>query len=73
MVLPFVPGVGATINDAQAWVAFGSFSFQPSEFLKLAASCSLADLLARRRHELHEPSATASCRSIAGRGSARWA
>ena len=29
--------LGATVNDARAWVTFGSFSFQPSEFLKLAA------------------------------------
>ena len=41
MALPFVPGVGATVNDARAWVTVGSFSLQPSEFLKLAArACS---------------------------------
>ena len=27
MMLPFVPGVGATINDANSWVRFGSFGF----------------------------------------------
>ena len=55
MMLPFVPGLGATINDANSWVRFGSFGFQPSEFLKLAAIAFLADMFARHRDELHEP------------------
>ena len=55
MMLPFVPGVGATINDANSWVRFGSFGFQPSEFLKLAAIAFLADLFARHQEEVHIP------------------
>ena len=55
MMLPFVPGVGATINDANSWVRFGSFGFQPSEILKLAAIAFLADYFARHRDQLHEP------------------
>jgi cell division protein FtsW len=55
MMLPFVPGVGATINDANSWVRFGTFGFQPSEFLKLAAIAFLADLYARHHEELHLP------------------
>ena len=55
MMLPFVPGLGATINDANSWVRFGSFGFQPSEFLKLAAIAFLADMFARHRDDLHEP------------------
>lgn len=55
MMLPFVPGVGATINDANSWVRFGSFGFQPSEFLKLAAIAFLADHFARHRELLHVP------------------
>ena len=55
MMLPFVPGLGATINDANSWVRFGSFGFQPSEFLKLAAITFLADMFARQRDELAEP------------------
>lgn len=56
MMLPFVPGLGATINDANSWVRLGSFGFQPSEFLKLAAIAFLADFFARHRDELHVPS-----------------
>ncbi|HEY5663704.1 MAG TPA: putative peptidoglycan glycosyltransferase FtsW [Ilumatobacter sp.] len=55
MMLPFVPGLGATINDANSWVRFGTYGFQPSELLKLASIAFLADLFARRRDELHLP------------------
>lgn len=55
MMLPFVPGVGATINDANSWVRFGSFGFQPSEFLKLASIGFLADHFTRNREVLHIP------------------
>ena len=55
MMLPFVPGVGVTINDANSWVRFGSFGFQPSEFLKLAAIAFLADHFTRHEHDLHQP------------------
>ncbi len=55
MMLPFVPGVGATINEANSWVRFGTFGFQPSEFLKLAAIAFLADTYARHQSELAEP------------------
>jgi cell division protein FtsW len=52
MVLPFTPALGVTLNDARAWVAFGSYSLQPSEFLKLAVVIFAADLLARRQDVL---------------------
>ena len=55
MMLPFVPGVGATINDANSWVRFGSVGFQPSEVLKLAAIAFLADFFGRHQGELHDP------------------
>jgi cell division protein FtsW len=54
MALPFVPGVGATVNDAKAWVTLGSFSLQPSEFLKLALVVFAADLLVRRQDVLSD-------------------
>ena len=30
MVLPFVPGLGRSVNEAKAWVFIGSVGFQPS-------------------------------------------
>lgn len=54
MLLPFVPGLGANINDTRAWVHLGQVSFQPSEVLKLAALALTADLLCRRHAEVHD-------------------
>ena len=33
LLLPLLPGLGATINGATAWVTVGTLSFQPSEVL----------------------------------------
>jgi cell division protein FtsW len=52
MLLPFVPGLGRSVNEAKAWVFIGPVSFQPSEFLKLALLLHCADLLARRETEM---------------------
>lgn len=52
MLLPFVPGFGQEVNGSRAWVAIGSMSLQPSEFLKLAVLFWCADLLARREREM---------------------
>ena len=52
MTLPFVPGLGSSVNDARAWVFIGPVGFQPSEFLKLAILLYCADLLARREKEM---------------------
>jgi cell division protein FtsW len=54
MALPFVPGLGSQVNDANAWVALGSISFQPSEFLKIAVLLYCADLLTKRGSEMHD-------------------
>lgn len=54
MMLPFVPAVGSQVNDANAWVSLGSFSFQPSEFLKVAVLLYCADLLTKRGAEMHD-------------------
>jgi cell division protein FtsW len=58
MLLPFVDGVGSTVNDASSWVVVGPLNFQPSEFLKLAVLLACADLLAHRQAEMHDPTRT---------------
>lgn len=52
MMLPFVPGLGQSVNEARAWVFLGPIGFQPSEFLKLAVLLFCADLLAKREQEM---------------------
>ena len=58
MLLPFIPGVGDRVNDANAWVAIGPLSLQPSEFLKLSVLLYCANLLAKRRDEMANPQRT---------------
>ncbi|HEY0520270.1 MAG TPA: putative lipid II flippase FtsW [Ilumatobacteraceae bacterium] len=58
MLLPFIPGIGDRVNDANAWVAIGPLSLQPSEFLKLSVLLYCANLLAKRRDEMHIPKRT---------------
>jgi cell division protein FtsW len=58
MLLPFFPGVGLEINGARAWVGVGGFTFQPSEFLKLAVLLGAAQLLASRHDEMAIPRRT---------------
>ena len=53
MLAPFSP-IGVTLNDARAWIAFGEFTIQPSEFLKLAVVVFSADLLVRRKDDLSD-------------------
>ena len=58
MLLPFIPGVGDRVNDANAWIAIGPLSLQPSEFLKLSVLLYCANLLAKRRDEMANPQRT---------------
>ncbi|MEZ5216736.1 MAG: putative lipid II flippase FtsW, partial [Ilumatobacteraceae bacterium] len=53
MLLPFVPGIGVSVNGARAWAQIGPFGFQPSEFLKIAVLLYCADLLTTRAHSMN--------------------
>ena len=52
LLLPVVPGIGATINGARLWVQLGPISFQPSEFGKVLVVVFLASYLAGKRELL---------------------
>ena len=56
LLLPFLPGLGTRIAGARAWIALpGGFTFQPSEFSKLAVILMIAVLLSERRDIEDEP------------------
>ena len=52
MVLVLIPHVGHSTGGARRWFKVLGFSFQPSEFLKLALIVYLADFLDRKKESL---------------------
>ncbi|MGI9029222.1 MAG: FtsW/RodA/SpoVE family cell cycle protein [Ilumatobacteraceae bacterium] len=49
LMLPFVPGVGASFGGARIWVSVGPVNFQPGEFAKLTLAVFFAGYLAEHR------------------------
>ncbi len=54
MVLVLIPHVGHATGGARRWFKVLGFSFQPSEFLKLALILYLADFLDRKKDSLFD-------------------
>jgi len=54
LVLTLIPGLGVVRGGARRWLALGPFSFQPSEFAKIAIVLFLARTLSMRRDKLRE-------------------
>src|SRR3954449_6757976 len=52
LLLPLVPGVGATINGAKIWISLGPFSFQPGEVSKVLLVIAFAGYLVLHRDAL---------------------
>lgn len=52
LLLPLVPGIGATINGARLWLQFGGYSFQPGELAKICLVIFFAAYLADRKELL---------------------
>ncbi|MDR2158518.1 MAG: putative lipid II flippase FtsW [Treponema sp.] len=51
-VLTFVPGIGVTRNGASRWVRFGSYTYQPSELVKLVLPLYLAHIFDKKKDAL---------------------
>ena len=52
LILPFVPGLGQSINGAQIWIHLGPMSFQPAELTKVALAIFFASYLVSNRDNL---------------------
>ena len=48
--LAFVPGIGVNINGASRWIGFGSFTYQPSELVKLVLPLYLAHYFEKKKN-----------------------
>ena len=48
LVLVFMPGLGVTINGARRWIKVAGFTFQVSEFVKIALVIFLAHFLVKK-------------------------
>ncbi len=52
LLLPALPGVGATINGAQLWIRVGPITLQPSEIAKILLMVFFASFLVSKRDVL---------------------
>jgi len=48
LIIVFIPGIGAQYGTAKSWINIGSYSFQPSELVKLTFLLYLATWLEKR-------------------------
>jgi len=51
-LLVFIPSIGIEHGGARRWIALGSFSFQPAEFLKLGFVVYFAAILSSVRNKI---------------------
>jgi len=54
LILVLIPGIGKSHFGARRWFQIGAFSFQPSEFAKLAILVYVADFLARKQNKVKD-------------------
>lgn len=52
LIMLFIPGIGSTAGGARRWIKVGTFTFQPSEFAKLAVIIYLSYYLSAKREKI---------------------
>ncbi len=52
LLMPLVPGIGATVNGAQIWIRLAGFSFQPGEVAKVLLVIAFSGYLVVHRDAL---------------------
>jgi rod shape determining protein RodA len=57
LIAVLIPGIGSTVNGAQAWIALpGGFQVQPAELAKISIIVGLSMILSERTHDSDAPS-----------------
>ncbi len=54
LIAVLIPGIGFQVGGARRWINFGSFLFQPAEFVKLAMILYLASWYDKRQHHVQD-------------------
>src|SRR3989344_1216685 len=54
LVLVLIPGIGFKVGGSRRWINFGSFLFQPAEYIKLAMVLYLASWYDKRQHHVQD-------------------
>jgi rod shape determining protein RodA len=66
LVIVLIPGLGAEINGARAWIALpGGFQIQPAELAKIAIIIGMSMILSERSHDSDEPTSKDVLQSLA--------
>ena len=66
LVIVLIPGLGAEVNGARAWIALpGGFQIQPAELAKIAIIIGMSMILSERSHDSDEPTSKDVLQSLA--------
>ena len=66
LVIVLIPGLGAEINGAKAWIALpGGFQIQPAELAKIAIIIGMSMILSERSHDSDGPTSRDVLQSLA--------
>ena len=66
LIIVLIPGLGAEVNGAKAWIALpGGFQIQPAELAKIAIIIGMSMLLSERSHDSDEPTSKDVLQSLA--------